>query len=56
MIFTLTARDLSMVTEEGEHAVLPGSYKILVGSTQPGEGVRGAEAEFEILGEATLPR
>ncbi len=56
VIFTLTARDLSLVTEEGEHAVLPGRYKLFVGSHQPGEGVRGAEAEFEIMGEAKLPR
>jgi beta-glucosidase len=54
--FTLSPRDLSLVTEQGEHAVLPGSYTIFVGSNQPGDGVPGAEAHFEILGEAKLPR
>jgi beta-glucosidase len=54
--FTLSARDLSLVTEQGDHAVLPGGYKIFVGSNQPGDGVRGAEADLEIIGEAKLPR
>jgi beta-glucosidase len=54
--FTLSPRDLSLVTEQGEHAVLPGSYKISVGSNQPGDGVRGAQADLEIIGEAKLPR
>jgi beta-glucosidase len=54
--FTLSARDLSLVTEQGDHAVLPGKYKIFVGSNQPGEGVRGAEADLEIIGETKLPR
>ena len=54
--FNLSARDLSLVTEQGEHAVLPGTYKIFVGSGQPGDGVRGAEASLEIVGEAKLPR
>jgi beta-glucosidase len=54
--FTLSPRDLSLVTEQGDHAVLPGSYKIFVGSNQPGDGVRGAQADLEIIGEAKLPR
>jgi beta-glucosidase len=54
--FTLSARDLSLVTEQGEHAVLPGAYKIFVGSNQPGEGVQGAQTNLEITGEAKLPR
>jgi len=44
------------VTEQGDHAVMSGSYKIFVGSNQPGDGVRGAEADLEITGEAKLPR
>jgi beta-glucosidase len=54
--FTLSPRDLSLVTDQGEHAVLPGSYTIFVGSNQPSYGVPGAEAGLEILGEAKLPR
>jgi beta-glucosidase len=54
--FSLSPRDLSLVTEQGDHAVLPGTYKIFVGSNQPGDGVRGAEADLEIIGEAKLPR
>ena len=54
--FTLTPRDLSLVTDQGDHAVLPGTYKIFVGSNQPGEGVQGAQADLEITGEAKLPR
>jgi beta-glucosidase len=56
LTFTLSPRDLSLVTEQGEHAVLPGKYKIFIGSGQPGDGVRGAEANLEIAGEAKLPR
>jgi beta-glucosidase len=54
--FTLSPRDLSLVTEEGEHEVMPGRYKIFVGSNQPGEGVAGAEVNLEIVGEVKLPR
>ena len=54
--FTLSPRDLSLVTEQGEHAVLPGSYTIFVGSNQPGDGVSGAEGKLEISGETKLPR
>ena len=54
--FNLSPRDLSLVTEQGDHTVLPGSYKIFVGSNQPAAGVRGAEADLEITGEAKLPR
>jgi beta-glucosidase len=54
--FNLSARDLSLVTDAGEHAVLAGSYTIFVGSRQPGSGVPGNEAKLEILGEAKLPR
>jgi beta-glucosidase len=54
--FTLSPRDLSLVTEAGEHAVLPGKYRIFVGGGQPGDGVNGAGSDLEIVGQATLPR
>jgi beta-glucosidase len=54
--FTLTPRDLSLVTEEGEHAVLPGTYEVFVGGRQKAEGAGGLELRFEITGEKKLPR
>jgi beta-glucosidase len=54
--FTLDPRDLSQVTEKGEHVVLPGRYSVSVGSRQPGEGSWCVLKEFEITGEKQLPR
>ena len=54
--FALDARDLSLVSETGEHMVQPGDYKVFVGSNQPAPGVGGVEAEFRISGEKQLPR
>jgi beta-glucosidase len=54
--FTLDPRDLSQVTEKGEHVVLPGRYSVSVGSRQPGEGPWCVLKEFEITGEKKLPR
>jgi beta-glucosidase len=54
--FTLTARDLSLVTEKGEHVVSPGEYSVFVGGSQPGEIPGGVRAKFEIIGERRLPR
>jgi beta-glucosidase len=53
--FTLDPRDLSQVTAQGEHVVLPGRYSVSVGSFQPGEGPQ-VLGHFEISGEAHLPR
>jgi beta-glucosidase len=54
--FRLGPRDLSQVTEKGEHIVLPGRYSVSVGGRQPGEGRGHALSYFEITGEAKLPR
>jgi beta-glucosidase len=54
--FNLSARDLSLVTEDGQHKIVPGTYTVWVGSGQPGEGPYDSHASFEIRGEATLPR
>jgi beta-glucosidase len=54
--FTLNARDLSLVTEKGEHVVSPGEYSVFVGGSQPGESPGGVRAKFEIIGETRLPR
>lgn len=56
VIFTLDQRDLSLVTEVGEHKILPGSYRVFVGGSQPHEGANGVEAQFQITGEKQLSR
>jgi len=54
--FVLTPRDLSLVTEQGEHKVASGKYTVWVGGGQPGGSPYDLHASFEILGEATLSR
>jgi beta-glucosidase len=54
--FKLNPRDLSLVTEAGEHRIMPGNYTVFVGGRQPAEGAPGLEAKFQITGEAKLPR
>jgi beta-glucosidase len=54
--FKLNPRDLSQVTEKGEHWILPGSYTVFVGGGQPTQGAQGVEAKLEITGEQKLPR
>jgi beta-glucosidase len=56
LAFTLSPRDLSQVTEEGEHVVRPGRYSVSVGSRQPGEGAGYVLEHFEITGQKKLPR
>jgi beta-glucosidase len=56
VVFTLNPRDLSQVTEKGEHRIMPGSYTVFVGASQPAEGAPGVEAKFQITGEEKLPR
>jgi beta-glucosidase len=54
--FKLNPRDLSQVTEKGEHRIMPGSYTVFVGGSQPTEGAHGLEAKLQITGEVMLPR
>ncbi|MDE3178206.1 MAG: glycoside hydrolase family 3 C-terminal domain-containing protein [Acidobacteriota bacterium] len=54
--FELDPRDLSSVTEKGQHVILPGEYSVFVGGGQPSDGAQGVSAAFEISGEKTLPR
>jgi beta-glucosidase len=54
--FKLNPRDLSQVTEKGEHRIMPGSYTVFVGGSQPTEGAHGLEAKLQITGEVKLPR
>jgi beta-glucosidase len=53
--FELKARDLSMVTEEGEPIVAAGEYHISVGGGQPGTGAPSVEGSFKVKGTITLP-
>lgn len=54
--FTLDARALSQVDRQGIRAVTPGSYRVAVGSKQPGDGASGQTATFTIDGSLGLPR
>jgi beta-glucosidase len=53
--YTLNARDLSMVNEQGERVVAPGEYTLFVGGAQPGDAAGGVKAKFTITGETKLP-
>jgi len=46
--FELDPRDLSAVAVEGERQVMPGRYRIWVGSGQPGPDIAGQRVEFTI--------
>jgi beta-glucosidase len=54
--FKLDPRDLSVVTEKGEHVIEAGDYTIFVGGSQPAEGSHGVSATLHITGEKALPR
>ncbi|MGH9469071.1 MAG: glycoside hydrolase family 3 C-terminal domain-containing protein [Terriglobia bacterium] len=54
--FALRPRDMSLVTEKGQHVILPGSYSVFVGGGQPGDGTQGVGGKFKVNGERTLPR
>ncbi|MBO9707932.1 MAG: glycoside hydrolase family 3 C-terminal domain-containing protein [Caulobacter sp.] len=46
--FTLSSRDLSSVTPEGDRRVAVGAYRVSVGSGQPDTGVPSQSASFSI--------
>jgi beta-glucosidase len=54
--FELTPRELSSVSEAGEHRVLAGRYVVSVGGGQPAEGVAGASTELRIDGEVKVAK
>lgn len=54
--FTLSPRDLSSVTPDGERRVTAGRYRVTIGSGQPGTGVATSEASFAIDAPRDLPR
>ena len=53
--FDLSPRDLSSVDRDGVRRVLRGTFRVSVGSGQPGTGVAGQSAEFKIDKGVTLP-
>jgi beta-glucosidase len=52
--FELDPRALSEVDADGKRVILPGEYKVYVGSTQPGDQTR--TATFTVNGKAELPK
>jgi beta-glucosidase len=54
--FTLTARDLAFADEDGTMRVRSGRYGLWLGGGQPGTGLPGAAASFDVRGTVTLPR
>jgi beta-glucosidase len=54
--FDLSPRDLSAVTPDGQREVMPGSYRVTVGSGQPGTGVPCQSAAFSTGAAVLLPQ
>ncbi len=54
--YRLNARDLSFVDHDGVRQVMPGSYKLSVGSGQPDTGVASESATFALGRQVLLPR
>jgi beta-glucosidase len=52
----LTARALSSVDDQGQRAVLPGTYRLSVGPSQPGESATAQETTFSVSGTVALPK
>jgi beta-glucosidase len=53
--FTLDARDLSEVNQQGDRVIANGVHRITVGGGQPGTNASQVEAEFRIEGNQRLP-
>lgn len=54
--FTLSPRDLSSVTPDGDRRVAAGAYRVSVGSGQPGTGVPSQSAPFSIDAPVALAK
>jgi beta-glucosidase len=54
--FELSPRDLSFVTAEGKRRLVPGRYRVSVGSGQPETGVASASAAYTIQNDIELPQ
>ena len=53
--FELKARDLGMVTEDGNPIIAQGEYTISIGGGQPDTGAPAATSKFHIDGQYALP-
>jgi beta-glucosidase len=53
--FELKDRDLSMVTEAGEPAIVDGKYSLSIGGGQPNSGAATVVGTFQVKGSKTLP-
>jgi beta-glucosidase len=53
--FTLDARALSSVDAAGKRSVVPGRYRIVLGSGQPGHAADDVLADFDVVGTFALP-
>ncbi len=54
--FDLSPRDLSFVTEEGDRQLIPGQYRVTVGSGQPASGATGVDGGYAIQKVVALPK
>jgi beta-glucosidase len=54
--FALSPRDLSFVNARGERRLVPGHYRLSVGSGQPGTGVSTLSAGYAIIHDTVLPQ
>jgi beta-glucosidase len=54
--FKLSPRDLSFVTRDGVRQLTPGSYKLSVGSGQPGTGAASQEAPLVLSRTVVLDK
>jgi beta-glucosidase len=50
------ARQWSQVLDNGDRVILPGSYTLFVGGSQPGANAGGVSATVMVAGKKTLPR
>jgi len=54
--FQLDARQLSLVAADGNRAVVPGAYTLVVAGAQPQAAATKVSATFNINGTMTLPK
>ena len=52
----LDARQWSQVLADGDRVILPGSYTLFVGGSQPGANAGGVSTEVTVTGKQVLPR
>jgi beta-glucosidase len=53
---TLSPRDLSFVTAVGDRQLIPGEYRLTLGSGQPAAGIPGAYAAYAVRRKIDLPK